>query len=106
MTLQSLSLEPRQGIALKWVPRKRWKDWLRGVDLNHRPLGYEAKISWDAIQTQPCKSKGIIECPFPQLSPYGPLGTPFTDKKRTIQTRREIETVRCWVQAKNTKGFT
>jgi hypothetical protein len=18
-----------------------WKDWLRGVDLNHRPLGYE-----------------------------------------------------------------
>ena len=41
MTLQSLSLEPRQGIALKWVPRKRWKDWLRGVDLNHRPLGYE-----------------------------------------------------------------
>jgi len=27
-----------EGMARKWLER-----WLRGVDLNHRPLGYESR---------------------------------------------------------------
>jgi hypothetical protein len=34
------------------------KDWLRGVDLNHRPLGYEASSLNDSIEFQGLDAAG------------------------------------------------
>jgi len=55
-----------------------------GVDLNHRPLGYEGKTAEDAIQTQQIKSKKILERASLQLVSFAPFRMPFTDNARTI----------------------
>ena len=58
-------------------------DWLRGVDLNHRPLGYESNSARQARQRQPAKSKQMLKSMLPELLRFVPLCTPFTDKTRT-----------------------
>ncbi len=34
---------PRQAVGLAQPIETKWRIWLWGVDLNHRPLGYESK---------------------------------------------------------------
>jgi hypothetical protein len=36
-------------------------DWLRGLDLNQRPLGYEGKISLHMEQLQPSNTKKTLK---------------------------------------------
>ena len=58
-------------------------DWLRGVDLNHRPLGYESNSAAQAGQPQAAKRKQTLRSALPELLRFAPLCTQFTDKTRT-----------------------
>jgi hypothetical protein len=45
----------------KSAPVSHWRNWLRGVDLNHRPLGYEGKRKVNAMQAQQTMFKKIAD---------------------------------------------
>ena len=45
-----------KGAATMPPPPTDWIDWLRGLDLNQRPLGYEATFSVKSAQLNPSKS--------------------------------------------------
>jgi len=44
--------------ALEWSAHKCLRNWLRGVDLNHRPLGYEDSSLTDSIEFQGLDAAG------------------------------------------------
>ena len=48
-------------------------DWLRGMDLNHRPLGYEPNELPDCSTPQLDSNAG---CPIGQTQPIQPLRAP------------------------------
>src|SRR4051794_11370604 len=62
--------------------------WLRGLDLNQRPLGYEGKTGENPIQSVQINSNKIQSLTSLQMPPFAPFRTLFTDKTRT----KEIET--------------
>jgi hypothetical protein len=45
--------------------------WLRGLDLNQRPLGYEGKSAGRAHQRKPTELKIVPICTMPSLGDLG-----------------------------------
>jgi hypothetical protein len=72
---------PERGICRV---RQMKEVWLRGVDLNHRPLGYEGKTVRHSIRTWQAKSKRNPRIRVLLLSRLAPFHTLFTDKTRTV----------------------
>jgi hypothetical protein len=60
-------------------------EWLRGVDLNHRPLGYEGKSTSNDIQSLPYQTHKAYVKRARELSVFGWFVTHLTDRRRTEQ---------------------
>lgn len=54
-----------------------------GVDLNHRPLGYERKDSLNCIQQQPTNPSKMLEKRSLRSAHVGCFRPTFTDRRRT-----------------------
>jgi hypothetical protein len=59
-------------------------DWLRGLDLNQRPSGYEPQFGHYAVEGQAAKTNKITETFALWLFLFVRFSTPFTDKRRTL----------------------
>src|ERR1700674_1527897 len=57
--------------------------WLRGVDLNHRPLGYEGKSAPHTKQLSTTKSNETLKTPAAFSPHFGCCWRQFTDRRRT-----------------------
>src|ERR1700730_117769 len=61
----------------------KWRIWLRGVDLNHRPLGYEPTEACQTVQEQGTTAQKTLHLASEFSAGLGWFCTPFPHISRT-----------------------
>jgi hypothetical protein len=85
-----LGLEsPSQFMRLAQPIETKWRIWLRGVDLNHRPLGYETTEACQTVQEQGTTAQKTLHLASEFSAGLGWFCTPFPHISRTPESKEQ-----------------